>query len=503
MFKPSKQQIDIFEQLKLPDCGSIIIDAKAGSGKTTTIVNAAKILKGDIFLGAFNKNMADELKHKCYGIPNTECATFHAIGYRVLRRYFPNIGNAKSNKVFQIVKYLNETEYGDDDYDKNAYHIAKIVSMAKMRGIGAIEENEISAWKDIIYHFGIDENLPNKYDADDELETLIGFCQHVLEFDMENLKQIDFDDMIYVPLLMDMELPKFDWVLIDEAQDTNPVRRELARRMLKENGRIIAVGDPHQAIYGFAGADNDAMDRIKKDFDAKVMPLSVTYRCGRNIVSVAQQYVPGIEAYANAGYGTVQEIDYTFIESMAKPGDVILSRFNKYLVSLCFMFIRKGISVKIEGRDIASSLVSLCKKWRTQDFGELTQYLMRWRDKEIKRAKEKGLDRADSINDRVDTLMIIISRAKELKLRTKDDMIAMIENLFDDNGVSNSMINLCSVHKAKGLEWDRVFLLGRKEIMGKIGKSEWQKQQEKNLIYVGVTRAKEVLFDVVNVPTKL
>lgn len=503
MFKPSKQQIDIFNQLKQPDCGSIIIDAKAGSGKTTTIVNAAKILKGDIFLGAFNKNMADELKHKCYGIPNTECATFHAIGFRALRNYIPNVGNAKANKVFLLVKYINETEYQNEDYEKNAYHIARIISMAKMRGIGAIEENDIPNWRDVIYHFGIDENLPNKYDVDEELDKLIEFCQYVLQYDMENLKQIDFDDMIYVPLLMNMELPKYDWVLIDEAQDTNPVRRELARRMLKENGRIIAVGDPHQAIYGFAGADNDAMDRIKNDFDAKIMPLSVTYRCGTSIVSVAQQYVPGIEACATAETGIVREVDYTTIESLAKPGDVILSRFNKYLVSLCFMFIRKGISVKIEGRDIASSLVSLCKKWRTQDFDELTQYLMRWKDKEIKRAKEKGLDRTDSINDRVETLVIMINRAKELKLRTKDDMIVMIENLFDDNGVSSSMINLCSVHKAKGLEWNRVFLLGRKEIMGKIGKSEWQKQQEKNLIYVGVTRAREVLFDVVNVPSKL
>lgn len=93
------------------------------------------------------------------------------------------------------------------------------------------------------------------------------------------LNPIDFDDMVYLPLVFKLRLFPQDWVLIDEAQDTNPTRRALAARMLKPGGRVIAVGDPRQAIYGFTGADNDALEQIAAQFSCKRMPLTVSYRC--------------------------------------------------------------------------------------------------------------------------------------------------------------------------------------------------------------------------------
>lgn len=502
-FVPSAYQQAIFDAVKDPNVGSIIVDAKAGSGKTTTIIEAAKLMKGDIFLGAFNKKMADELFLRCKGMFNVKAATFHSAGFQAIRKVMPNIGSP-TNKIFSIAKQLNDKNHNDDDFDKQAFQIARIVSMAKQRGIGAIIPDTEIVWEDMILTFGLDESLPERFDERPEMKYLINFCQEVLDYDFNNSEVIDFDDMIYLPLKMNLEMPQYDWVMIDEAQDTNPARRELAKRMLKPNGRLLAVGDPHQAIYGFTGADNDALDQIRDQFDAITLPLSVTYRCPKKVVSLAQRYVTGIEAHESAPEGELDSILYYNLPDMVKPGEVILSRYNKYLVNLCFKFIRQGKAAKIEGREIGANLISLAKKWRTKDFDQLKIHIREWTKKEIERAKKKGVERTEFITDRAETLTILIDRAKEMKLKDKDDLIDMIDNLFVDdmNGHKNKVL-LCSVHRAKGLEWDTVYLLGRNEIMGKQCKMQWQTDQERNLVYVGVTRAKKRLVDVTQVPKKV
>ena len=502
-FNPSPYQQAIFDAVINPAIGSIIVDAKAGSGKTTTIIEAAKLMKGDIFLGAFNKKMADELFLRCRGMYNVKAGTFHSAGYQAIRKVMPNIGSP-TNKVFGIVKKLNDEGYKDDDFDKQAFQIARIVSMAKQRGVGAIIADDASVWEDMILTFNLDENLPDRFDDNQEMAHLIKFCQKVLEYDFNNSEVIDFDDMIYLPLKMNLEMPQYDWVMIDEAQDTNPTRRELAKRMLKPNGRMLAVGDPYQAIYGFTGADNNALDQIRDDFDAITLPLSVTYRCPKKVVALAQTYVTGIEAHESAPEGEIHSVLYHSLADTVKPGEVILSRYNKYLVNLCFKFIRQGRAARIEGREIGANLISLAKKWRTKDLDQLTMHIREWTKKEVERAKKKGIDRTDFIVDRAETLNVLIDRAKELRLKDKDALIEMIEGLFVDdlNGHKNKIL-LCSVHRAKGLEWDTVYMIGRNEIMGKQCSMQWQTDQERNLIYVGVTRAKKRYVDVTQVPKKL
>jgi superfamily I DNA/RNA helicase len=364
-----------------------------------------------------------------------------------------------------------------------------------------LEENTIDSWYEMVMHHTLDDGLSERFDDPKEMKNLIVFCQQILQHDIEYSTDIDFDDMLYLPLYHNTPLPQFDWVMIDEAQDTNRVRREIAKRMLSPGGRLVAVGDPNQAIYGFTGADNDAMIRIKNEFNAKVMPLSVSYRCPLNVISLAQIYVPDIQACDTAKPGTMYSVTYDDLVNVVSPGEVILSRFNKYLINMCFKFLRKGVPVKIVGRDIGTSLVNLANKWKTQDFKELRTYLAKWEDRELKRAKKNGTANSEYISDRAESLRIMIARAQELGLKTKKQMNEMIEGMFDDDAAKNkSIVILCSVHRAKGLEWDNVYLIGRNEIMGRLGKNEWQREQERNLIYVGITRAKSKYVDVTNVP---
>src|SRR5208337_3667275 len=99
-----------------------------------------------------------------------------------------------------------------------------------------------------------------------------------------------FDDLLFLAVKDGIRLPTFDNVLVDEAQDTNAIQRAILRKIMHDDSRLVAVGDPSQGIYGFRGADHDAMDLIKSEFDADELPLTVSYRCATAIVKYASQF---------------------------------------------------------------------------------------------------------------------------------------------------------------------------------------------------------------------
>jgi len=184
-----------------------------------------------------------------------------------------------------------------------------------------------------------------------------------------------------------------------------------------------------------------------------------------------------------------------------KPGDMVLCRFNKYLVSTCFALIRQGTPARIEGRAIGADLVNLIQKWKITSIDTLETRIDAWMLKEVKKALDKEDDqRAARIADRGETVKVLIERARELKMTTIAQLAEMTMSMFDDRVVDKKdMVTLCSVHRSKGLENPRVFILGRGELMGRQMRRQWQSEQEINLIYVAVTRAQEALIEVVGV----
>ncbi len=180
---------------------------------------------------------------------------------------------------------------------------------------------------------------------------------------------MDFDDQLYLPLIGNARMWQNDVVLVDEAQDTNVARRLLARKMLRPGGRLVAVGDPHQAIYGFTGADNDALDLIVKDFGCTRMPLNVSYRCARAVVRHAQDVVSHIHASPDAPEGTVGAMDHVAFErlpaAMLTAGVAVLCRNVAPLVDAAFKMIRRGIGCRVEGREIGQGLINLANRWKS------------------------------------------------------------------------------------------------------------------------------------------
>ena len=288
--------------------------------------------------------------------------------------------------------------------------------------------------------------------------------------------------MVWLPIVRRLKPRRYDRVFIDETQDLDPAQIELVLRSVAPKGRITAVGDPRQAIYGFRGADEHAMPKVIERLNAQTLPLSVCYRCARSIVREAQTIVPEIESAPEAVEGSVQRVNKDEIQDAA-PGDFILSRTNAPLIGLCMGFLAEGRPANIEGRDVGESLTSFVRKSRAKDVEALRDYTHAWAHEEYVRlaATDRNERAIQTVGDRRDCIMAIISGAKSI-----DEVLDRIKELFVDRDDSD-MIMLSSTHKAKGLERDRVWLLE--------GTYRWAPGiEEDNLYYVAVTRARRTLF---------
>jgi superfamily I DNA/RNA helicase len=479
--------------------GNVFVEALAGTGKTHTLIAASRNLHGSASFAAFNKKIADEIKYKVRG-SNMRVGTFHSFGYRAWRNHESNA------QVDADLKRRNMMDALEIPWDMRSA-VAEMVSLAKQSVVGRVwDTTDIGVWDHIIDHFDILLKLKNFNIFDDDTEIrrdLIYYAAKGVQWSAEQGKYlIDFDDMLWLPLLEDVGMYQNDWILVDEANDTNAARRMLAHKMVKECGRSIFVGDRNQSIYGFTGADSDAIDLIIKEFNCTTLPLTVTFRCSKAATELAQKYVPAITAAESNQDGSVtqcnkEEFYRTYVSSSSetglKPGDAILCRNTKPLITLALQLIREGIGCHVEGRDIGKQIDRLVSRWNVSEIGELVKNLEMYKQKEIEKliARDAGY-LIERVNDRVETVYAVMEGCKDVAA-VRD----RIRGLFEDSevGKENRTVTLSTIHKFKGREADRVFILGFYEYMpSKYARQEWQKRQERNLIYVGITRSKKDLI---------
>jgi superfamily I DNA/RNA helicase len=291
-------------------------------------------------------------------------------------------------------------------------------------------------------------------------------------------------------------------VLLDESQDTNAARRALAMKMMKpRTGRMIFVGDPAQAIYGFTGADSDSMNQIKVALKAKTLPLSVTYRCPKAIVAKAQEVVPDIQAHDTNALGAVEYIDYKdMMDEALQSEDVILCRNTAPLIRTAYELLGKGIPCRVEGREIGSGLIKLATRWKINAVDKLLERLEKFFDEQKEKyIKKDQEEKVQALEDQVECLKIVISRCMAKGIHTVKGLVTEIESMFGNTkpGEVAKVLTLSTIHKSKGREWNRVFVLGNnKYLPSPYAKKDWQIQQERNLQYVADTRSKMELFHV-------
>lgn len=501
--------------------GNLILEAVAGSGKTFTIIEmcVAIVLEAIkrgvsprklIALMSFNAKVRDELKARIQARGLSawiEVNTVHGFSFAAFKQHFgPRKPNSYklSDLLDPLLKQLRLTY-------KFSPPICQAVSIAKDTGMELFYPNTTAEWRKLINHHDIswdEEKLP--------LGSFINLCADLFRLSTQNTNKIDFGDMIWMPLKHNLPFPQFDFVFIDEAQDTNATRREVAKRMLKTQvygnldgspieiettGRLIAVGDRHQAIYGFTGADNDALDILKREFSASELPLSTCFRCSKSVIRHAQSIVPHIQPRVGTIEGAVNQMpEYNFHENLFSQSfpdlqrSAILCRKNAPLISLAFQLLSKQIPCRIEGRDVGQDLIRLCKKHsepsdsKAKLASNLTTHLREQCSKLSPYKYDLLLDKISAINTILN--LPFISSVNQLYQE--------IEKVFSDyDPTKPSRLTLSSVHKSKGLEWPTVYLLGRNAWMpSQFATQPWMEEQEQNLIYVAITRAKETLYEI-------
>ena len=489
-FTPSPQQIDFFDFVDT-GTGSAVLEAVAGAGKSTTLLEAVRRMDGDVFLGAFNTRIAKELSDKANerGIwrEGVRFATMHSAGYKAWMYKYKDckLDNKKVQRILDAAM-IKKPEIADV-----VSAVLKMVSIGKQT---LIEASNTQAWLDIIDRYNLDESIPEDIDPI-RVANLAAWTFNQSHKQCPTI--IDFDDMIYAPVAYRIRMLQNDWVLLDEAQDTNPARRALARKMLRPGGRLVAVGDSGQAIYAFTGADTGALDLIAEEFNAIRLPLTVSYRCPQAVVAEAQRYMPHIQAHPSAPLGQVEHLEATtegttWWETKGMlPTDAILCRYTKPLVEQAYAMLRKGVACRVEGRDIGSGLIQLVKRWKVRTLTALEGKLDLWLAREAQKAAMKNDEtRLRNATDKVETINIFIARCRQLNKTDLQDLIEEIERLFADEVTGVTVLS--TIHKAKGREWGRVFLLITTG-MGRPSRQEWEIKSEICCDYVARTRSKEYL----------
>lgn len=530
-FKASPQQLAYFDWLE-KGSGNLILEAVAGAGKSTTLLKGLRYMKGFTFLGAYNKAAAQDLKNKAAKADDMQkgvhISTLHAFGMYDWMKLYPQC-IVDDQKTYRAIERFIDANPAEKDAKTYRGFIQKMVSFGKQFLIGCAGKppvESLSVWLKLVDHFGTDQDLPE----DMEIERALAWVIEVFTLShLECRTRIDFDDMIYAPLAYNIRLFQNDWVLIDECQDINPARREMAKRAMKRTGRAVFVGDSRQAIYGFTGAGGDSIQRIVEEFQCERLPLTVTYRCPKAVVNYVHQWVSHIEAHPDAPEGVVRPVKFEqpvkawvddsdptaalaeaedrtpakaaepwFVQDAPTKDDVIICRFTRPLIQTAYQMINKGVACKVEGRDIGRGLTSICKLWKISTITKLEERLKTWAEREIAKAIKAGSEKKQQeIEDKRDSLAIFIARCRAQGKTLISELITEIEDMFADD--VEGMVTLCTGHKSKGREWPRVYWIRTSD---RRCSREWEAQEEENVKYVIGTRAQRELILVPDLTAK-
>lgn len=482
----SAEQEAIWDAITKRDA-HVVVKALAGTGKSFTCRHAMSRVprhKRVIYL-AFNKDIVREFEQGAP--PNAEVVTLNGKGSRICKQAFPDMV-ISADKVQDIIQeLLGGKSMTVEEFRSVSTATDKLVSLCQgylIDGTNLEEVQELADRHEVVV------------DADIAAEVM-RLVPKVLALDRERCNVISFNDQLWLPVILNLPCPKYDVIFVDEAQDLNKVQHHLVMRLLAPGGRVVVVGDDHQAIYGFRGSDVDSISNLCQLLEStgkpiEQLPLTVTRRCPKAVVEFAKLFVPQLEALPDAQEGEVVHTTVEQAEPMYRPGDMVLCRCNAPLTSIAFGLIQRGVKAVIRGRDIGQGLISLIKKLNPRDANDLLIKLDKWSAKEI--AKLAGTRREETatqlIVDRVDCLRALSGDCDNIT-----ELCARITSLFSNfepTGAPRGAVVLSSIHRAKGLEADRVFWL-EPEISCK-STQLWQLQQEVNLKYVATTRAKRSLI---------
>ena len=478
-YQLSKYQTDIDDKY-CNTKSNLVIEAGPGSGKTFMIKyllkKTPKFLR--TILIAFNKSIADELSND---VPeNVRVSTIHSLAYSVLRQ---NIGqNFKVNTFKNYIlgkKHLKLNHLKEKQRDIYLFTISKIIDLSRLNLCEKREQIESIC------------DTYNISTINGEIDDVIKLIDHLNDYNNGDHREflIDFTDMLWLTYtkVKRVNFPKYNVVFCDELQDLNPLQKVIVESIISPiNGRFIGVGDFHQSVYSFMGSNLESFKSFINRPNTIVLPLSVTYRCGKSIVSEANKVFEGLESYEEnvdgvVRWGTLNEVE---------EGDFVICRNNLPLVEAWIQIIKTNKKAHIVGKEFGQNLISILNKLSNYPtLVEGTNALLLEKEEKL---KEKGVPNPKATSNYgqlVEKLTIIDMLSREFGSFEK--LEKTINEIFNDDDRSGVM--LMTGHKSKGLESDRVFFYQPELIPSKYAQSPNEMYQEQCLRYVIITRAKKEL----------
>ena len=529
----TEEQKRIFNFVRFEENNGII-DAVAGSGKTTTIIESAGFIdkSRSVLFCAFNRSIKKEIQTRFEekGLSHIVVKTMHALGYDILKsvnRTDYQFDNYKYNKLIErYVKeqaehslepllHLNRIAAQPND-KREAYQLKRFTTQYKDLLLEMLNKFRLTLCKDnfeqfeeMVLHFNLFETgktkkktfsieLAHYYDA---VKFLIKQGNALAEKQM----LIDFADMLYLPFALELyPEQKFDLLFIDECQDLSNAQIAVALKYLKKSGRLLAVGDPSQSIYGFAGADIASYRKLGAIPNTVELSLSTCFRCPDDVIELARNFRGDIYPHVSKA-GEVYKIPFEILNEKVKPGDLVIARIKEPLLECMLMLLDQGRPVEVHEDDIKEVLNSLrfifsreeLKRSELEpildDVRSRNHYFIDKEAKEIPDQYERELFVKQQRQLLESKLQLLLKQSKmHLDVDDIDGLLKKLKQLISGNA---DAIKLSTIHKAKGLENEVVFILGYDKLpLYRDGQQEWEKEQERNLKYVALTRAKEKLY---------
>lgn len=383
------------------------------------------------------------------------------------------------------------------------------------------------------------------------------FTKNDRDYDYHEIRDFNDDYWYAGIFADKIDWPKYDVVLADEVQDFNHMQKVMLQKLAEKGATIVAVGDPNQALYRFRGAENtsfhDLVDTLQKDHTKNnpddqniVQEMPSNYRSRQAIIDYvnSKTHVKNLKRgrdYSNDNpdyHGEVTE-DMK-IENVAEDilqhmkngvidkSTALLARTNEPLALACTMLLEKGIPFTAIGANFVQETVTFFKNLvlemgynestlinlfvpdiedndvspsELEELGELGKYLTGQKERFAKQATKKAYLKELEKNIKTIQSICIIAKKQEPTIKTVSDVINWIRKKFKDHSISEDQVTkedfetviLTTVHKSKGFEFDRVYLLDPSNFPHPKSRLEADLAQENNAKYVAYTRAKEEL----------
>ena len=583
------------EKAVLVNSGPLLILAGAGSGKTKVLTTKIAYLIETLGVSPYNvlaitftNKAAKEMSERLYSMigeisTKAQVSTFHSFGLKILRENYEKLGYSSNFVIMDsddtlsiIKKILKELNLDSKIYNPSAIR------------------NKISGCKNELME-------PSDYEkyAASEFEKVVLKVYEMYQKTLKQNNSIDFDDLLILPIklfrtfpdVLDKYQERFQYILIDEYQDTNEAQYILTKLISSKYRNICVVGDVDQSIYGFRGANYRNILNFEKDYkDALIIKLEQNYRSTNNILEAANSVIKNNKErksknlWSDKGKGdkltyfrafnerdeafyVIREIKQLLSKGIKSQDIAVLYRTNAQsrimeeellkenlpyrVVGSFYFYSRKEIKdliaylrliyndkdnisllrvINTPKRGIGNKTVSNLINIANIENKSIYEVISGGKEMEFKNTVEslKEISKNITLTELIDKILDVTGMRREYESEKTLEAEIRLENLEEFKSITKSFeekyglvsledflleislvsdvneykddknrISLMTVHSVKGLEFDNVFVIGLEEgifphINSLMDSSEIE--EERRLMYVAITRAREKLW---------